>query len=104
MNALTLAKAKIKSSNTNSSYKAKNFHRKFWSKSRIEVKERKKKLKDLWSLFDAVQSHIEILENVDPANIDKDVLKMWTTIATLSKFREFLFSVNIVLQNDNWAV
>lgn len=43
--------------------------------SRHEVIERKKKLQELWSLFDAVQSRIESLENVDPANADKDALR-----------------------------
>lgn len=42
--------------------------------SRYDVAERKKKLTNLWDQFDSVQSRIEVLENEDPANADKEAL------------------------------
>lgn len=42
--------------------------------SRHDIAERKKKLTDLWDQFDNVQSRIELLENEDPSNTDKEAL------------------------------
>lgn len=42
--------------------------------SRHDVAERKKKLTNLWDQFDSMQSRIEVLENEDPANADKEAL------------------------------
>ena len=79
MNALTrLAEAKTKRAQIRTvATRLKTFIENFDpnQESRYEIKEHKKKLEDLWSLFDTVQSRIEILENVDPANVDKDVFR-----------------------------
>ena len=98
MDALTLTEAKAKRAQIRAATRLKTFIENFDTNqgSRYEIKERKKKLEDLWSLFDTVQSCIEILENVDPANVDKDVLRE-SAITIPSKFRECLFSVNITL-------
>lgn len=42
--------------------------------TRHDIIERKTKLLDLWNHFELVQSRIETLENLDPANADKDAL------------------------------
>lgn len=42
--------------------------------SRHDITERKRKVVELWNQFEAVQSHIESLENQDSTITDKDAL------------------------------
>jgi len=44
------------------------------AKTKRTIVERRKRLIELWNLFDVVQSRIEVLENQDSSNKNKDEL------------------------------
>ncbi|XP_067207877.1 uncharacterized protein [Linepithema humile] len=77
MESISLSEAKtkrktIKSSLTRHKNALENFD--VTQDSRHDITERKKKLSDLWDLFDNVQSRIELLENQEPSTSNNDEL------------------------------
>ncbi|XP_039310746.1 uncharacterized protein LOC120358928 [Solenopsis invicta] len=77
MDSMSLSQAKtrrntIKASLTRHKNTLENFN--VTQGSRHDIEERKRRLTELWDQFEIVQSRIEILENEDPLNTDKNLL------------------------------